>query len=354
MKFLWVPISGWRCAHVGSATWAPPNGMTNIVCLYTVSYQVRELTRSLKRWAIMYLWVLQMGTYRHYSKDHMQIYSYVAVLGSQFPDGCNVILLVKNRDGVSSGGAHVVFPNLRTTIWRQGSPTLPSWLNLHRSGSHWFPRSWNGRVAGPLNQVLCLRWVLCHRRSPWKVRLQYQPPSRSRGRCLAWPQMKDPLGPVALVAFGELTTGLTHPNLVTGPGRRWQRVQALPDALDIGPVHLAWGHADGTVMSGIEGAQQGQKDVHETLHPVSCHVAMNHALQGPLEVFHHGTFDVVILAGEEVYFPILISRLKTAVRFSVTLSLCTAIFHLIQNGLHGCRHLGAMFAGWRSCPNTLG
>ena len=47
--------------------------------------------------------------------------------------------------------------------------------------------------------------------------------------------------------------------------------------------------------------QQGRQDVHKTPGPVGRHVAMNHALQRPLEAFYHGTFDVIILAGEEVY-----------------------------------------------------
>ena len=65
-------------------------------------------------------------------------------------------------------------------------------------------------------------------------------------------------------------------------------------------------------MSGVVGAQQGWQDVHETLCPVGCYVAMNDALQCPLEAFHYSAFDVVILAGEEGMFLDLSSWWKGA------------------------------------------
>ena len=94
------------------------------------------------------------------------------------------------------------------------------------------------------------------------------------------------------------------------------------------------------------------------LRPVGCHVAMNHALQYPLEAFHHGTFDVVILAGEDVYAPGLEQPLEgCCAHFSALVALhgqWRLIFHLIQNGLHGGRRLGASLAGQKSCPAILG
>ena len=82
---------------------------------------------------------------------------------------------------------------------------------------------------------------------------------------------------------------------------------------------------------------------------------MNHALQGPLEVFHHGAFDVVILAGEEVYVPRLEQLLEghfgaLVARYGQQ----RLVFHLIQNGLHGSRRLGASLAGQRSFAGVLG
>ena len=77
-------------------------------------------------------------------------------------------------------------------------------------------------------------------------------------------------------------------------------------------------------MGGVISAQQGQQDVHETPGPVGHHVAMNHALQLPLEALHHGTFDVMILADEEVMSLGLSSHWKGAARILVPLSLCTA------------------------------
>ena len=50
-------------------------------------------------------------------------------------------------------------------------------------------------------------------------------------------------------------------------------------------------------MGGIVGAEKGCP---MKLHPDGCHVGMNHALQPPLEAFHHGTSDVIVLTGEEV------------------------------------------------------
>ena len=80
--------------------------------------------------------------------------------------------------------------------------------------------------------------------------------------------------------------------------------------LGIGPVHRMRHHANGVVMCGVVGAQHGWQDIHETLHPVGCHVTMNHGLQGSLEAFHYGAFDVIILAGEEVYVPIFEQSLE--------------------------------------------
>ena len=77
-------------------------------------------------------------------------------------------------------------------------------------------------------------------------------------------------------------------------------VQALPNPLRIGPVHCPGHHVDSAVMGGIVGVQQGQQYMHEMLHPVGHHVVMHHALQGLLEAFHHGTFDVAILTDEEM------------------------------------------------------
>ena len=56
-------------------------------------------------------------------------------------------------------------------------------------------------------------------------------------------------------------------------------------------------------MGGIVGVQQGQQYMHEMLCPVGHHVVMHHDLQGLLEAFHHGTFDVAILTGEEMNDP---------------------------------------------------
>ena len=138
---------------------------------------------------------------------------------------------------------------------------------------------------------------------------------------------------MAIVAFGELTSGLAHPDLIVGQEaqmsqRRWQ-VQAPC----IDPVHRARRHADGVVMCGVVGAQQGWQDVHETLRPVDCHLAMNHALQSPLEAFN--------VVYEEVYVPRLEQLLEgCCMHFGALVDLHgqrRLIFHLIQNGLHGNR-----------------
>ena len=71
------------------------------------------------------------------------------------------------------------------------------------------------------------------------------------------------LGPVACVALGELT----HPDPVPwwespapeaqhGSRASW-RAQPFPDALHISPIHLLQWHADGAVMDGVKGMQQG-------------------------------------------------------------------------------------------------
>ena len=91
-----------------------------------------------------------------------------------------------------------------------------------------------------------------------------------------------------------------------------------------------WPSSRRGVMCGVISAQQGCQNVHKTPGPVGHHVVMYHALQRPLEVLHHGTFDVIILTGEEVY----VSGL--------------------EQSLEGCRmHFGALVtlhSQWRSGP----
>ena len=92
--------------------------------------------------------------------------------------------------------------------------------------------------------------------------------------------------------------------------------------------------------------------------PAGRHVAMNHALQRPLELLHHGTFDVIILAGEEVYVSGLEQSLEgRCTHFGALVALHSqwrSVLHVIQNGVHGARHLSAALAGQRSCPGILG
>ena len=92
--------------------------------------------------------------------------------------------------------------------------------------------------------------------------------------------------------------------------------------------------------------------------PVGHHVAMNHALQRPLEELHHGTFDVIILAGEEVYVSGLEQWLEgCCTHFGALVALHSqwqSLLHVLQNGLHGACHLSAALAGQRSCPGILG
>ena len=148
---------------------------------------------------------------------------------------------------------------------------------------------------------------------------------------------------ISIVALGELVTGLAHPDLgasfseprpTTRHGRcseyrhshSWtlQRIQAFPYLLRDGPVHGAQGHANGAVMCGVISAQQGWQNVHETPGPVGRHVAMNHALQRPLEALHHGTLMSSFSLVKKCMSLDLSSRLKRAAHILVPLSLCTA------------------------------
>ena len=91
--------------------------------------------------------------------------------------------------------------------------------------------------------------------------------------------------------------------------------------------------------------------------PVGHHVAMNYALQRPLEAFHHNTFDVIILAGEEVYVSGLEQSLEgRCMHFGALVALHSqwrSVLHVVQNGLHGARCPCAALAGQRSCPGVL-
>ena len=90
-------------------------------------------------------------------------------------------------------------------------------------------------------------------------------------------------------------------------------------------------------MGGIVGVQQGQQYMHEMLRPVGHHVVMHLALQGMLEAFHHGTFDVAILTGEEMNDPRIGQSLEST-HFGPLVTLHGQqqfILHLIQDGLHG-------------------
>ena len=118
------------------------------------------------------------------------------------------------------------------------------------------------------------------------------------------------------------------------------------------------GHADGAVMCGVIGVQQGRQDAHKMPRPVGCHVVMNHALQCLLETFNHGAFDVIILTGDEVYVPGLEKPLEGCqTHFGALVTLHgqqQLVFNLTKNGLHGGRCLDTSFAGQRSCSGTLG
>ena len=70
----------------------------------------------------------------------------------------------------------------------------------------------------------------------------------------------------------------------------------------IGLAHCPWHHANDAVMGDIIGAQQGQQGVHELALSVNCHVAVDHALEIPLETFDDDTLDG-ILTGEKLYSP---------------------------------------------------
>ena len=139
--------------------------------------------------------------------------------------------------------------------------------------------------------------------------------------------------------------------LLTSP-----RVQAFPYLLHKGPVHSTGGHANGTMICGVISEQQGWQDIHIKPGPDGRHVAMNHILQRPLEVLHHGTFDVIILAGEEVcVFGQSLEGRCTHFGALVTLhSQWWSILHVVQDGLHGARHFSAALAGQRLCPGILG
>ena len=111
-------------------------------------------------------------------------------------------------------------------------------------------------------------------------------------------------------------------------------------------------------MCGVISAQQGLQNVHKTPGPVGRHVAIYHALQRPLEALHHGTFDVIILAGEEVYVSGLEQSLEgRCMHFGALVarhSQWRSVLHVVQNGLHGARCLSVALAGQRSCPCVLG
>ena len=138
------------------------------------------------------------------------------------------------------------------------------------------------------------------------------------------------------------------------------RVQAFPYSLHNRPLHSTLRHSNGTVMCGVISAQQGQQDVHEPPGPVGHHVAMNHAPQRPLEALHHDTFDVIILAGEEVYVSGLEQSMEgRCTHFGAIVALRSqwrSVLHVVQNGLHGAGRLSAALAGQRSvqCVNFLG
>ena len=84
-------------------------------------------------------------------------------------------------------------------------------------------------------------------------------------------------------------------------------------------------------------------------------MALNYALQGLLEAFHHGAFDVIILAGDEVYVPRPGQSLEgCCMHFSALVALHgQLVYHLVHNGLHGGRHLCASLAGQSSYPGVL-
>ena len=173
---------------------------------------------------------------------------------------------------------------------------------------------------------------------------------------------KDLLGPVALVALGKLATWLIltpvagreaqmtktyHPPR-TSPQQWW--VQAFPDMFCIGPLHHTRGHSDGAVMCGVVGVQQGQQYVHKTPRPVGRHVAMNHALQWPLEAFHHGACEMYVPGHEQ-----LLEGHRAHLCALVAMhGQWWLVSHIVQNGLHGSRRLGASLAGKRSCAGVLG
>ena len=64
-----------------------------------------------------------------------------------------------------------------------------------------------------------------------------------------------------------------------------------------------------------------------------CPSCSDESCPGPLEAFHHGTFDVVIITGEEVNGP------------GPEQSLEQLTLHLVQIDLHGTCQLGAALAG---------
>ena len=82
--------------------------------------------------------------------------------------------------------------------------------------------------------------------------------------------------------------------------------------------------------------KRGRQDVQKTSCPDGFHVAIYHALHGPLD----------ILAGLEVHEPRLEQPLEGhCMHFSALVALHIQqrlVFHLIQNGLHGSRSLDAM------------
>ena len=111
-------------------------------------------------------------------------------------------------------------------------------------------------------------------------------------------------------------------------------------------------------VCGVIGAHQGWQDVHKMSGPAGRHVAMNHALQHPSEALFHGKFDVIILAGDEVYVPGLEQSLEGhCTHFSALVPLHSqrrSILHVVQNGLHVTHCLSAVLAGQSSCPGVFG
>ena len=105
------------------------------------------------------------------------------------------------------------------------------------------------------------------------------------------------------------------------------------------------------------GVQEGQQDMEEISPPVVCNVAVDNALHSPLEAFHHGTPDVVILAGGKANGS---GNEQTLERCCVHISSLVALhcqqwfLHVIKDGCHDAGHLQAALAGRRVRPGILG